>query len=124
MRQTLTVQYVLSFSEEIGKDLTKELQLLCSKVNLHARLTGSFWGRYRSALSNTKLKLKTHSGGHNCILPRYRLLDVMSDPVAIALAAETIDPAVMVVGKGTAVFSLLLLRLLLLHLSEESFNEL
>ena len=62
-------------------------------------------GQYHTALSNKKLELKTHSGGHNCILLRYQLSDVMSDPVVITPATETIDPAVAVVGRGKAACS-------------------
>lgn len=91
-----------------------------SKTN-EAVLSG---GQYCSGLSNKKLELKTHSGGYNCIHPHYQLPDVMSDPVVVTLAMETIDPAVVVVGTGKAALRLLLqLCLLLLYPSEESFNE-
>lgn len=81
-------------------------------------------GQYHSVLSNKKLELKTHSGGHNCILPHYQLPDVMSDPAVITPATETIDPAVAVVGRGKAPFRLLLLCLLPFLPSEERSNEL
>lgn len=82
-------------------------------------------GQYYSGLSNKKLKLKTHSAGHNCILPRYQLPDVMSGPVVITLAPQFIDPAIMVRGEGKEVLCLLPPRLCLLslHLSEERINE-
>lgn len=91
--------HIPSFSVGIGKDSTKKLQPRCTKVKLKTGRAVLSGGQYRSAPSNKKLELKTHSAGHNCILPRYQLPDVMSDPVVITPAPENIDPAVAVVGK-------------------------
>ncbi|KAL7373832.1 hypothetical protein ABVT39_015089 [Epinephelus coioides] len=66
---------ILSFSVGIGKDLTK------------------------------KTSTPVRQGSHNCILLRYQLSDVMSDPVVITPATETIDPAVVVVGRGRQRFA-------------------
>lgn len=107
----------------IGKDAMKKLRPPAyqgqSKQAERDFLEGN------TTVSNKKLELKTHSGGHNCILPRYQPPDAMSDPVVVTRAAETIDSAVMVVGRGReAMFSPASpLSLLPPHPLEESFNE-
>ncbi|KAK5897982.1 hypothetical protein CgunFtcFv8_015440 [Champsocephalus gunnari] len=80
-------------------------------------------GQYHGALSNKKLELKkTHSGGHNCIHPRYQLSDVMGDPVVITPATETIDLAVVGVAVGKACCCRVDYHCM--RPTEESFNEL
>lgn len=131
-RQTITVHpELLCGSWKRFEEETSTLHAPRSALN---RLSSAFQRAIPPCLSNKKkekkkkLDLKTHSGSHNCILPRYQLPDVMTDPVVVTLAMEAIDPAVVVVSRGKAAFCLLLQLLLLLcllpsHPSEESFNE-
>lgn len=122
LRQAVTVHFELLFGN--WKRLVEETSTpVCQGQSKTSGALPSR-GQYRSSLSNKKLELKTHSGGYNCIHPHYQLPDVMSDPVVITQATETIDPDIAVVSTEKALLLLmLLLWLLLLFPSEESFNE-
>jgi len=80
-----------------GKDPTKKPSP-SSRVKVTLRRAG----RCTSCEANTpvlfcnkKLGLKSHfRWSHDCIVLRYQLSDVMSDPAVAAPAAGTIDPAV------------------------------
>lgn len=122
MRQTVTVLFKLLFGD--WKRFVEETLTPVRQGQSKTSVALPSRGQYHSALSNKKLELKTHSGGYNCIHPHYQLPDVMSDPAVVTQAMETIDPDIAVVSTEKALLRLmLLLCLLLLFPSEESFNE-